>query len=97
YLEWARERMDAKERARLAEVAVETIAQLAPLWMRLQSRVVDGITTEGYKLEHVRELGWTESSAYAERARAAIETDVVAPLARFGIDVPRERLATLLA
>ena len=97
YLEWAKDRIDATERARLAEVAVETIAQLAPLWMRLQSRVVDGITTEGYLLEHVRELGWTESSAYAERARAAIESDVVEPLARFGIDVPRSRLAALLA
>lgn len=96
YLEWAEEDLDAAERARLADVAVETIEQLAPLWQRLQSRVVDGVTTEGYLLEHVRELGWTESSQYAVRARKAVAEEVVAPLARFGIVVPPERLDALL-
>jgi hypothetical protein len=67
------------------------------LWQRLTSRVHDGITTEGYQLEHVRELGWTESSLYAARARRAIEEEVVAPLAKYGIELPAERLATLLA
>jgi hypothetical protein len=97
YLEWAAEDLDAAERARLGEVAVETIAQLAPLWQRLGSRVVDGVTTEGYLLEHVRELGWTESSAYAVRARKAIAEEVAAPLARFGIELPADRLSALLA
>lgn len=88
--------MLASERARLADVAIETIAQLSPLWQRLSSRVVDGITTEGFLLEHVRELGWTESSAYATRARQAITKDVAAPLARFGIELPADRLSVLL-
>jgi hypothetical protein len=96
YLDWASDRLDAAERARLADVAVETVAILAPLWQRLQSRVEDGITTEGYRLEHVRELGWTESSLYKERARKAIEEDVVAPLARFDIRPDPERMAALL-
>lgn len=96
YLEWAADRLDAVERARLAEVALETIAELAPLWQRLQSRVVDGVTTEGYLVEHVRELGWTESSAYGARARKAIQEEVAVPLARFGIELPSARLDALL-
>jgi len=96
YLEWAADKMHDAERERLADVAVETVAQLAPLWQRLQSRVEDGVTSEGYLLEHVRELGWTESSLYKERARRAIEEDVIAPLARFGIRPARERIDALL-
>lgn len=96
YLEWAEDRLDAAERARLAEVALETLALLAPLWQRLTSRVDDGVTSEGYLLEHVRELGWTEASLYKERARRAVRADVVEPLARFGIELPRERLDLLL-
>jgi len=97
YLDWASEQLDDAERQRLGEIAVDTIELFAPLWQRLTSRVQDGVTTEGYLLEHVRELGWTESSLYATRARAAIEDEVIAPLAKYGIAVPRERLAKLLA
>lgn len=96
YLEWLDDRLDAPEKARLADVAVETIAALAPLWQRLQSRVVDGVTTEGYRIEHVRELGWTESSLYKERAKRAIEDDVLAPLAKFGICPDPQRIAGLI-
>jgi hypothetical protein len=96
YLEWAADRLDAEERARLGIVAAETLELLAPLWQRLESRVEDGVTTEGFLLEHVRELGWTESSLYKERARRAVDRDVIAPLARFGIAPPRERIDALL-
>jgi hypothetical protein len=54
------------------------------------------MTTEGYRIEDVRELGWTESSQYASRARKAVADDVAAPLARFGIVLPPERLEPLL-
>lgn len=92
YLEWAEDQLDATERTRLGEVALETLGDLAPLWQRLTSRVDEGVTTEGFLLEHVRELGWTESSLYKARARRAVLDEVVAPLARFGIELPRERL-----
>jgi hypothetical protein len=97
YLDWATDQLDDAERARLGDIALHTIGLFAPLWQRLTSRVHDGVTTEGYLLEHVRELGWTESSVYATRARAAIEDEVIAPLARYGIALPRDRLAKLLA
>ena len=96
YLDWMRDDLDDMERARLSEVALVTIETLAPLWQRLESRVHDGVTTEGFLLEHVRELGWTESSAYRVRARAAIDKDVVAPLASYGIAVAGERLDRLV-
>jgi hypothetical protein len=96
YLEWLDDRLDAAEKTRLADVTVDTIASLAPLWQRLQSRVVDGVTTEGYRLEHIRELGWTESSLYKERARKAVNEDVLLPLAKFGIHPDEARIATLL-
>lgn len=97
YLDWAVDQLDAAERARLGQIAADTIEQFSPLWQRLTSRVHDGITTEGYQLQHVRELGWTESSLYATRARRAIEEEVVAPLAKYGIELPAERLAAVLA
>jgi hypothetical protein len=97
YLEWVSDRLDDGERERLAGVVVETLESLAPLWQRLTSRVENGRTSEGFLLEHIRELGWTESSLYRERARAAVEQDVLAPLARFGIRPPRERIHALLA
>lgn len=96
YLEWLDDRLDASEKTRLAGVTVETIASLAPLWQRLQSRVTDGITTEGYRLEHIRELGWTESSLYKVRARKAVEDDVLAPLSKFGIHPDESQIAKLL-
>jgi hypothetical protein len=96
YLDWVADRLDASERARLASIALATLAELAPLWQRLQSRVTDGVTTEGYLLEHIRELGWTESSRYRERARESVLDEVAAPLARYGIVLPPERLEALL-
>lgn len=98
WLDWVHERLaeDAAERERLANVTVETIAALAPLWQRLTSRVSDGITTEGYLLEHIRELGWTEASLYKERARRAVRDDVLTPLARYGIVPDEAKISALL-
>lgn len=86
-LEWLDDRLDDRDRARLGEVATETVRLYAPLWTRLTSRVVDGVTSEGFLLAHVHELGWMESSAYRSLALETIERAVRAPLARFGIDV----------
>jgi hypothetical protein len=97
FLDWMSDRLDDDERERLAEIALATLADLAPLWQRLQSRVIDGITTEGYRLEHIRELGWTESSLYRERARRAVADEIVVPLARYGIVLPSTRVHALLA
>jgi hypothetical protein len=96
YLDWAEEHLDDVERKRLADVALEALQQFEPFWKRLRSRVSDGVTSEGFLLSQVHELGWMESSAYARTARETIRGDVVAPLARRGIVLPPERVAAAL-
>ncbi len=85
FLEWASDRLDDEERTRLAEVAVSTLRTFSPLWQRLTSRVSDGVTSEGFLLRQVNELGWMEASAYGERARRTVIEEIVEPLAGFGI------------
>ena len=99
YLEWADAHMDDAERARLGEVALTMLRLYAPHWTKLRSTVdEDGVTTEGFRLEHVRMLGWNDSESYAKAARKAVREDVLAPLADFGIvPDPKETEALLHA
>lgn len=87
YLAWAGPGLDATERSRLGRVASDTLLAYAPLWERLTSRVVDGMTSEGFPIQHVHELGWMESTAYRSTALDAVQRAVIEPLARFGIRV----------
>jgi hypothetical protein len=87
YLDWVAPTLDAAQRRRLGRAAAETLAGYVPLWERLRSRVVDGVTSEGFQLEHVRELGWMESQEYAALARASAADAVRAPLLRHGIEL----------
>jgi hypothetical protein len=96
FLDWAAERLDDSERARLAAIALDMLRVLSPLWTRLTSRVSDGVTSEGFLVRHVNELGWMEASAYGARARASVQDDVVAPLARHGITLDERALSELL-
>lgn len=47
-----------------------------------------GVTSEGFLLEHVTELGWMESRDYVTVSKETAETQVRAPLSRHGIRVP---------
>ena len=96
YLEWADEYLDAAERQRLGECAGETLLQLSQLWVNLRSQVVDGFTSEGYKVEDIRALGWMLSEDYRVAAHQSVQREVVEPLAQFGIHVPDEMLAEVL-
>jgi hypothetical protein len=97
YLDWIGDDLPASERKRLAKVAMKTLRQFQPYWRRLRSRVVDSITTEGFQIAHVRELGWMESQEYAAGAREAVRNCVVRPLARYGIVLPEAEVDALLA
>lgn len=88
YLDWIGHELDASERERLGRVAAETLRTYAPIWERLRSRAADGVTTEGYELEHIHELGWMEAQAYRALAFESVEAAVKQPLARYGIAVP---------
>ena len=96
YLEWVADDLDPAERARLAEVAVSSLRSYEPLWKRVRSRVIDGVTSEGFLLSHIRELGWMEAQSYAAAAREAIQSDIIVPLRRFGIELPKTAIDSLL-
>ena len=86
--------MEAEQDAFLKEASAEgSSSRLRPAFQNLKT----WISGAYYSSEPgMRELGWTESSQYAVRARKAIAEDVAAPLARFGIVLPPERLDPLL-
>ena len=97
YLEWADEHLDDEERDRLGRCAGETVLQLSPLWRRLKSEVRDGKTSEGYRVEDIRALGWMLSSDYRETARESIQREVAEPLAAFGIKIPAAMMEEALS
>jgi hypothetical protein len=97
YFEWAADRMDDVERARLAAVAVRTLEGLARYWRHAPSAVTDGVTEEGYRVEDIHALGWLESSRYVPLAREVVTRDVLEPLARIGVVVAEDDRARLLA
>lgn len=87
YLDWAADRLDAGERARLAAVAAEGLADYAAELAPPEGRAVDGVTPEGFLVRHIHELGWMEASEYAGVARRAVRDRVIARLGRHGIEV----------
>jgi hypothetical protein len=97
YLDWAANHMDEAERHRLAAAALDMIRRFEPYWRRLRSVTEDGITSEGFRIDQVHELGWMEAQAYAATARQAIRRDVIAPLADYGIELDPDASAALLA
>lgn len=90
YLEWSAEEMSEQERARLADVALREIQKLSPIWRARSSKVKDGVTTEGYLLKDVHDLGWMESEQHAATAISAVRDEIIAPLAKFGIVIDAE-------
>ena len=96
YFDWAAEQTDDAERARLGENATVLIEELATTWRLRTSRVTNGVTSEGYDVDHVHELGWMDSESFAERARDCIRREIVPPLARRGIVVDAKRLTHII-
>ena len=96
YFDWASEQIDAAERARLGEKATVLVEELATLWRIRTSRVKDGVTSEGYSVDHVHELGWMDSESFAERARDCVRREIAPPLTRRGIVIDAKRLTHIL-
>lgn len=86
-LDWASPWLEESDRALIGLSATATLRTYAPLWTSLTSRVVDGRTSEGFRVEDVHALGWMLSEDYARLARRVIVDAVQAPLARRGIQV----------
>ncbi|MDB4936835.1 MAG: hypothetical protein JWP87_3807 [Labilithrix sp.] len=96
YFDWATELIDDGERARLAGVALGCIEELATVWQARTSVAKEGVTSEGFLVEHVHELGFLDSESFVARSRACIARDIVPPLAERGIVVDATRLAGVL-
>ena len=97
YLQWACTEADDEERARLAAVALDVLRTFTVYWRRPKGPTKDGLTPDGYRIEHVHELGWMEANAYAARAKRAVRVAIVAPLERMGIAIDRKAVDALLA
>lgn len=88
YLDWVAPSLTRVERDRLARAARGALEPFLSLFESFRaSSARDGVTSEGFLLEHVHELGWMEASAYRSLAFRSIETCVRAPLARHGISL----------
>jgi hypothetical protein len=83
YLEWAAARFDDAERARLARVAKDALAEHLDVFPRREA--TRDPATEAFAAKDVNALGWMNAGAYAERAQRAMHEDIAAPLAGFGI------------
>ncbi len=98
YFEWASDRIDDAERARLTQVAVRALEELARYWRHAPSKVTNGVTSEGYRIDDIHALGWLESSRSMPLAREVVTREIFEPLARVGIVVAAaEDRARLLA
>jgi hypothetical protein len=86
WLEHIEPDLDDAAKQKLARVAAEEIEEQRDNWRNLTSRVHDGVTSEGFRLEDIHALGWVESERYAPRAERAV-ADVIGRLGRFGIVV----------
>ncbi len=97
YFDWASEIWDDAERARLSAIATTVVGQLEATWRGRTSRAKDGVTSEGYAMQHVHELGWMDSESYIARAKRCVAKDIAPPLAKRGIVVDADVLARITA
>jgi hypothetical protein len=95
YFEWASERIDDAERARLAQVAMDTLRAISSTWKRTPAQ--RAAVRHRATLEQIRTIGWIESRVYMDHVRAAVKDGIVAPLARYGIALPVSEVDALLA
>jgi uncharacterized ferritin-like protein (DUF455 family) len=94
YFEWACERMDDAERARLATVAMKTLRDLSPSF-----RAKRNTSSPRYRasIEQIREIGWIETRTFAGHVADAVRDAIVGPLERYGIGIDRNAVDELLA
>ncbi|MGH7285999.1 MAG: hypothetical protein ACRELY_31145, partial [Polyangiaceae bacterium] len=87
YFEWAAEALTESERARLGEIARQEIEKLPAQWRSSASVLRDGLTSNGHRIQDVRELGWMESQHLVEVVSRCLREDIISPLAKLGIKV----------
>jgi hypothetical protein len=97
YFEWAADKIDEVERARLATVATRVLDALSVFWQTAPTPVVDGKTRDGWPIDDLHALGWLEQAQMIVLAREVVRRDVLAPLDAIGIVVGQDDRERLLA
>ena len=87
YLEWAQTDFNDDDRRRLAQVAIRTLDEHAPVWTRLRSKMRNGVSSEGHLLDSINAMGWMDSETYIAVAQNAVEQLVISRLAKFDIHI----------
>jgi hypothetical protein len=94
YFEWAERRLDSAERARLAQVAMQTLRHYATLWRAPATLPpADQRVTE----HEARELGWFQHESYRPVAIATVREQILPCLRALALPLPEAELAGLLA
>jgi hypothetical protein len=96
YLEWASEDFDDEERARLSRVLEDAMKGLRAFWSGDPGSVKDGVTSRGFRVDHLHELGWLEAARAIPNAREAA-LELLVPLERHGIRLGDETRASLFS
>ncbi|HEY1960620.1 MAG TPA: hypothetical protein VGH28_33645 [Polyangiaceae bacterium] len=94
YLDWASADFDDRERARLSRVLEDAMRGLRPFWSGEPGAVKDGVTSRGFRVDHLHELGWLEAARAVPNAKAVAQ-DLLEPLERHGIVLADETRASL--
>jgi hypothetical protein len=94
YFEWAADRLDDPERARLRDAAFDTLRAYSYLW---KHEPVDAPIGSEWRIEDVHALGWIEPSRYVDLARAVVRDEIVPVLESIGLEVRGAELEGLLA
>ena len=89
YLEWAADDWDDAERARLSRILENTLTALSTMWSGPRATVKDGITSRGFRVDHLHELGWLESARALPLARD-VAAELLEPLERHGVVIGDE-------
>ena len=67
---------------------------LSAFWTGEPSPVTQGITSRGFRVDHLHELGWLESARSQPLAKE-VAMDLLEPLAKRGVKISREVHANL--
>jgi hypothetical protein len=94
YFQWADELIDAAERARLAQVALQTLKHYALLWQRRAPAPND---PNAASEAEARELGWFQHAEYKPLALRTVREEILPGLRALKLPLPEAELEALLA
>lgn len=80
YLEWAEPQLTEDEKKQLAQAAARAVGSVYATWADLRKR-------PKAKASEAHALGWMETDAYLKLATHSLETKVLAPMRKHGLDI----------